>query len=224
MKTTAFNLALAVVFILILDQLAALLVRLLPERQQNADASSPLYLDKSAIGTPTVALACAARETLHLGDIVEKMLRLGMTALMTNDRKLIAEVSRMDNAVDRLHETIKLYVTELTRESLDEPDGRRALEIIAFAINLEHIGDIIDKNLMELAAKKTKHKYQFSKEGAQELEAFHERVLNNLKFAFSVFISGNVKLARTLVEEKVEIRNAELAASDSHLRRLREGR
>jgi phosphate:Na+ symporter len=41
------------------------------------------------------------------------------------------------------------------------------MEIITFVINLEHIGDIIDKNLMELATKKIKHKYQFSKEGAQ---------------------------------------------------------
>ena len=30
------------------------------------------------------------------------------------------------------------------------------MEIISFAINLEHIGDIIDKNLMELASKKIK--------------------------------------------------------------------
>jgi phosphate:Na+ symporter len=32
------------------------------------------------------------------------------------------------------------------------------MEIISFSINLEHIGDIIDKNLMELAIKKIKHK------------------------------------------------------------------
>jgi Na+/phosphate symporter len=126
---------------------------------------APLYLDEAAILTLSVALACAARETLHMGDVVEDMLRKTMTALMTNDRKLVAEISRMDNIVDRLDEAIKLYVTKITRESLDERDGRRATEIISFAINLEHIGDIIDKNLMELALKKIQHKYEFSKEG-----------------------------------------------------------
>ena len=45
------------------------------------------------------------------GDVVERMLRQAMTALMSNDRKLAAEVSRMDNIVDRLDEAIKLYVT-----------------------------------------------------------------------------------------------------------------
>jgi phosphate:Na+ symporter len=221
---TAFNLALALVFLPLLDPLAAVLTRLLPERKQAADALIPLYLDEAAIDTPPVALAAAARETLHMGDIVEKMLGDAMQALLTNDRKLAAQVSRMDNAVDRLHEAIKLYVTQVTRESLDEQDGRRAMEIFAFAINLEHIGDIIDRNLMELAVKKIRRHYQFSKEGAAELEAFHQRVLNNLKLAFGVFMSGNVKVARALIAEKTQLRNAEFAAADSHLARLREGR
>ena len=125
-----------------------------------------------------------------MGDVVESMLRQAMTALMSNDRKLAAEVSRMDNVVDRLDEAIKLYVTKVTRESLDDQDGRRAMEIIAFAINLEHIGDIIDKNLMELAAKKIKHKYEFSKEGVTELTAFYARIIENLKLAFSVFMNS----------------------------------
>jgi phosphate:Na+ symporter len=221
---TVFNVVLALVFILLLDRLAWLLVRILPEPAKSPDPSTPLYLDETAISTPSVALACAARETLHMGDIVESMLRKAMTALMTNDRKLAAEVSRMDNIVDRLDEAIKLYVTKVTRESLDDRDGRRAMEIISFSINLEHIGDIIDKNLMELAVKKIKHKYEFSKEGASELEAFHKRIIDNLKLAFSVFINDNVKVARTLIGEKTQLRTAELACADSHLARLREGR
>jgi phosphate:Na+ symporter len=220
----AFNLVLALAFIGPLDAVAWLLTRALPERKAKPNPAAPLYLDETAFATPAVALACAARETLHMGDIVETMLRQAMTALMTDDRKLVAEICRMDNAVDRLDEAIKLYVTKITRESLDEGDGRRAMEIIAFTINLEHIGDIIDKNLMELAGKKLKHKYQFSKEGAAELTAFHQRVVENLKLAFGVFISGDVKVARKLIEEKAQLRSAELAAAESHLARLREGR
>jgi phosphate:Na+ symporter len=181
----------------------------LPEPTKSPDPSAPLYLDETAIHTPSVALACAAREVLRMGDIVETMLRQAMTALMTNDRKLAAEVSRMDNSVDRLHEAIKLFVTRVTRESLDDLDGRRAMEIISFSINLEHIADIIDKNLMEVAAKKIKHKYQFSKEGAAELEGFHKRILDNFKIAIGVFMNGNVKTARTLIEEKAPLRQAE---------------
>jgi phosphate:Na+ symporter len=130
----------------------------------------------------------------------------------------------MDNIVDGLDEAIKLYITKLTRGSLDDSEGKRAMEIVSFAINLEHIGDIIDKNLSEIAAKKIKRKIAFSPEGAEELQAFHKRVLDSLRLAFSVFMAGDVNGARQLIAEKTHIRNAELAAAERHFERLRDGR
>ncbi len=221
---TAFNVALALVFIGPLNGLAALLERWLPNMVKPNDPSTPLYLDETALGSPSVALACAARETLHIGDVIETMLRQTRNALMTDDRKLAADISRMDDAVDRLDEAVKLYVTKLTRESLTARDAHRAMEIISFSINLEHVGDIIDKNLMELAGKKSRRQIVFSREGAAELEAFHQQVCDNLKLAFSVFISGDVLTARQLVTEKATLRATEFAAAESHLARLREGR
>jgi phosphate:Na+ symporter len=220
----AFNLAMAIVFIGLLDGLAALLRKIFPDRSQTADPSRPRYLDESALETPSLALADAARETLHMGDHVEVMLRNVMAAIMTNDRALVDQVSKMDNNVDSLDEAIKLYVTKLTRGSLDEREGHRAMEIISFAINLEHIGDIIDKNLSELATKKIKRRFQFSSEGAEELSAFHKRTTDSLRVAFGVFMSGDVSEARKLLAEKALLRNAELAATERHLDRLREGR
>jgi len=219
----AFNIATAVLFVGLLDPLARLLTAVFPARPVSADPGAPRYLDAGALETPSLALADAARETLRLGDLVEVMLRQVMTALMTGDRALAAEVSRMDNAVDRLEEAIKLYVARLTRGSLDEAEGRRAMEIVSFAINLEHIGDIIDKNLCELAAKKIKHRLQFSAEGRAELEAFHRRILDSLRMAFGVFMSGDVAQARVLVAEKARLRSAALDAADRHFSRLREG-
>jgi phosphate:Na+ symporter len=220
----AFNLAMALLFIFLLDPLAALLRRVFPPRKEVADPAAPRYLDPGALSTPSLALADASRETLRMGDLVETMLRKIMTALMTNDRAQAAEVSHMDDAVDRLHEAIKLYVTQLTRGSLDEREGRRAMEIISFSINLEHIGDIIDKNLSELAAKKIKRKLQFSPEGAAELADFHRRILESLRIALSVFMSGDPVEAKKLIAEKTELRNVELAAAEHHIERLRDGR
>lgn len=220
----AFNVVTAIVCIGLLNGIAALLTRLFPERQQTVDPARPRYLDESALETPSLALADAARETLRTGDMVESMLRDVMTAIMTNDRILVDQVTRMDNNVDRLDESIKLYVTKLTRGSLDEREGQRAMEIISFAINLEHIGDIVDKNLCELATKKIKRRFQFSPEGAAELQEFHRRTLESLRIAFGVFMSGDVNEAKKLLAEKAVLRNAELAATEQHLDRLREGR
>src|ERR1700690_447294 len=92
-----FNVSLAAIFIGLLDPVAWLLVRLLPEKKQTADPSVPRYLDEAALENPPLALANAARETLRMGDTVEAMLREVMAALMTNDRTLVADVSQKDN-------------------------------------------------------------------------------------------------------------------------------
>jgi phosphate:Na+ symporter len=220
----AFNIATALLFIGLLGPLANLLERLFPTRARASDPTAPRHLDPTALDTPSLALADAAREVLHMGDLVEIMLRQVMKALMTNDRALVAEVSSMDNAVDRLDEAIKLYVAKLTGNSLDEREARRAMEIVSFSINLEHVGDIIDKNLSELADKKAKRRLQFSTEGAAELEAFHRRILEDLRVAFGVFMSGNVEDARKLIREKARLRHAEIAAAERHFERLREAR
>jgi phosphate:Na+ symporter len=220
----AFNVVLAVLFLALLDPLAALLTKLLPSPPKSQDESAPRYLDESALGTPSLALADSARETLRMGDFVEVMLRQVMQAMLTGDRALVAQVSRADNIVDKLDEAIRLYVTKLTRQQLDDNEAKRAMEIISFAINLEHIGDIIDKNLSELAAKKIKRRIEFSADGAAELAAFHARILDSLKLAFSVFMSGDPAQASRLIAEKAQIRNAELAAAERHFERLREGR
>jgi phosphate:Na+ symporter len=220
----AFNIATAALFIGLLDSMARLLRMMLPKRVKESDPSQPRYLDEGALETPSLALADAARETLHMGDHVEIMLRKVMTAMMTNDRELVDQVSRMDNNVDSLDEAIKLYITKLTRGSLDDREGRRAMEIVSFTINLEHIGDIIDKNLSELATKKIKRRFQFSPEGAEELYAFHKRTMDSLRVAFGVFMSGDPNQARKLLVEKAALRNVELAATERHLDRLREGR
>jgi phosphate:Na+ symporter len=107
---------------------------------------------------------------------------------------------------------------------LSDEESRRYVEILTFNTNLEHIGDIIDKNLMELAAKMIKNRYAFSGEGMDDLRKLHGRVMDNMRLSFNVFATRDVTLARRLLAEKAGMRNAEVAAADSHYARLREAR
>lgn len=220
---TAFNMLLALMFIGPLDFIATRLTRWLPEQPKSADPGTPVYLDSSATGAPAVALVCAAREVLRMGDVVETMLRQAMKALLTNDRKLVAEISRMDDALDSLNEAVKLYVTRMTRDSLDDRDGYRAMEIISFSINLEHVGDIIDKNLMDLASKKIRRGITFSKEGEADLVEFHQQVVDSLRLSVGIFMSGDIEVARQLIAAKALLREREFALAERYLSRLREG-
>lgn len=220
---TAFNLALALVCMPFVPKIGQIVTRMLPEREEASDDGRPSYLDAQAFDVPAVALACAGREALRLGDFVERMLARALDVFTQDDEKLAKEIETLDDTVDRLHEAIKIYLTRLTREELDDPESRRAIEILSFTTNLEHVGDIIDKNLMELAAKKIKNRTSFSDAGLRELSDMHERVVENLRLALNVFMSSDVALARKLLQEKVTIRDLERRYSESHFRRIGQG-
>jgi phosphate:Na+ symporter len=222
---TGFNLILGAAAIGLLDPLARICTRLLPMQATVADPGKPMYIEDAALATPSVALAGAAREVLRMVDVLEAMLRTFLDALRSDDRKLLAQIARMDDTLDRLHNAIKLYLIEISREDgLDEAEARRCSDILAFTINLEHSGDIIDKSLREIAAKKIKYGLRFSSEGFEEIAVMHARLLNDLNLAMGVFMNGNVRDARTLLDAKVRMRDLEQAATENHLRRLREGR
>ncbi len=221
---TAFNFAAAIFFLPLIDVIAWICRRLLPDRPVADDPGKPRHLDPNVLDSPAEALGCALRETLNLGDRVADMLRQTIDVFDRNDTKAVKAIEAADDSVDRIYEAIKLYLIQTSRNELGEEDGKRYVEILTFTTNLEHVGDIIDKNLMELATKKIRNRYAFSTEGMAELRAIHSQVLENLRLALNVFTTRDITLARRLVAEKTAMREAEARAADSHYARLREGR
>lgn len=218
----AFNIALAVIFLPFVKLYALLLMKIFPDKQQAKNDSAPAYLDITALDTPVIALAGAARETLRMAEFVERMLEKTILAFEKNDEMLVATVRQMDNKVDRLNHEIKFYLTRLSQESLDPKEADRYLQILTFCTNLENCGDIIDKNLMDMAMKKIRKQEKFSEKGFAEIRDFHAKVLQNLRLAQNIFLSEDPELAARLVESKRSVREAEVETSRSHFNRLRD--
>ena len=62
--------------------------RLLPDPPQAAAPAKPKHLDATALDSPSDALGCAMRETLHMGDRVADMLRHALIVFEKSDAKL----------------------------------------------------------------------------------------------------------------------------------------
>ena len=221
---TGFNIVLALLFFPLLKPFARLLVRLLPVRVDTADPSQPIYLDWAARETPSIALAGAAREALGMVDVFEAMLRGALDSLNRGDRKRVTETARMDHVLDRLDTAIKEYLTSLDTDALDDIDHRRLSEILAFTTNLEHAGDIVEKSLMPLAAKRIKRGVSFSEAGREEIREMVDRLMSNARAAAAVFMTEDPRAARQLLGEKEVFRELELRATDEHFGRARASR
>jgi phosphate:Na+ symporter len=221
---TAFNLVLAATFFPLLNPFAAMLRRLLPAQINQADPARPMYLDPVARETPIIAIGGAVREALRLADILEAMLTGLREAFVKGDRRQISETRRLDNIIGKLNTAIKAYITSIDPDALSDADHRRLREVLAFITNMEHAGDIVDKNLLGTSAKMLRRGVSFSKPGQAELLAMIDRLLANLRMTASLFMTEDERVARLMVGEKQVFRNLESESTSAHFERLRSGR
>jgi phosphate:Na+ symporter len=216
----AFNVVLALLLLYWTEHIAKIAEQLLPARPLSEDPAKPRHLDPSALDTPGLAIACAAREAMRIGDVVEQMLAGMLTVLTTNDRTLAEHLRKTDDIVDELYTAVKLYLTQIPREALEQREGRRWADIVSFAINMEQVGDIIERILTDLEDKKIDKGRNFSGAGMAEICDLHARLIANLRLGLSVFLNGDLKHAQELLAQKVLFRDLERAYANSHLGRL----
>jgi phosphate:Na+ symporter len=216
----SFNLMVGVLFIGLTALVARLVSQWLPKPDKSLLAGRPHHLDPSALATPSLAISCAAREALHQADVVETMM-VGMLAVIkNNDLALSQQLRQLDDDVDELYSAIKYYLTKISREALGEEESRRWTDIISFTINMEQIGDIIERILIDIEDKKIKKGRSFSSAGMAEICELHARLIDNLRLGMSVFLNGSVRDAQKLLEEKARFRDLERAYASTHLTRL----
>jgi phosphate:Na+ symporter len=216
----SFNLIVALVFIGLTQVVAGWVSQWLPKPDRALVAGRPHHLDPSALDTPSLAISCAAREALHQADVVETMLTGMLTVIKTNDLRLAEELRALDDDVDELYSAIKYYLTKISREALGEEESRRWTDIISFTINMEQIGDIIERVLIDIEDKKIRKGRSFSDAGTAEICELHQRLLDNLRLGMSVFLNGSVRDAQKLLEEKARFRDLERTYASAHLTRL----
>ena len=217
-----FNVALAVLLIGFTGAVARLVENMLPPTAPAAGSDRPRHLDPVALATPSLAISCAAREALHQADVVETMLRGVLPVLRNNDLDLAQRLRKMDDTVDELYSAIKFYLTQISREALSEREGRRWTDIVSFTINMEQIGDVIERVVQDIEDKKIRKNRSFSDAGMAEICHLHERLLANLRLGMSVFLDGHVRDAQKLLQEKARFRELEHEYAATHIARLQD--
>ncbi|MFQ5441237.1 MAG: Na/Pi cotransporter family protein [Thermodesulfobacteriota bacterium] len=219
---TLFNIGIAVIFLPFTVPFTNLVKKILPERGVRA-AFGPKYLDPMVLTSTTLALAQSSRECIRLSDIVREMLRKSISVFTADDLRPIEKLEEKDDYIDILDREIKLYLTRLSREGLNDEQAARELEIILFSDNMENIGDVIDKNLMEIARKRLRGHLSFSKEGLAEIRQFHAKVVENFELGVATFTASDTELARRLISRKDKTSEMERELRQAHIKRLHRG-
>ncbi len=218
-----FNIALAVLFFPLIDRMVALTERLIPEDREPRDEMAPRTLNRSAFETPLVALLNAEREVLRMGEVVERMLRNAFVALKKSDYQLAQKTRQMDQLTNEFYDNVKQYLTALARETLGEKESRRCTEILSFATDLEHVGDIISGDLVHnILRKKLVTRSKMSLRDREDINNLYQPVLSTFELSLNVFTSGDVAMSRLLLARKYKFVKREKKVVMNHLQKIRE--
>jgi len=220
---TFFNVAISAVFLPFAPWAARVITALVPEEERGDNPYRTRYLDDRFLDQPALAIGQATREALRMGDVAQGMLRDALVVLRTDNQELLEDVERRDDQLDYLEREIKLFIARLGRETMSPDMAQKEIALISFIGNLENIGDIIDKNLMELARKKLYQGRRFSEAGEAELIEFHSLISKNLERAIAGFAANDRSLAQEVLDQRPVVRQRERELRDSHLARLRRG-
>ncbi|MCX8015421.1 MAG: Na/Pi symporter [candidate division WOR-3 bacterium] len=217
------NIFAAFVFLPFLKPYEKFLLLILPERVSDKYKISPLYLDETVLDAPAMAIAQAHREVLHMGDIVFDMYTKSLPVFLNNDKDGRKAVALTDDKVDNLEKNITGYLTKISSSDLPPELSKRNVALLYIIDDLEHIGDIISKNLMIYTKKKIDNNLMFSEQGLQELAEFHKQVQDTFKKALAALATWDKNLAQEVADmrELGYIKLQEL--HNLHLERLKAG-
>ncbi|MFZ5596514.1 MAG: Na/Pi cotransporter family protein [Bacillota bacterium] len=218
---TFFNIVLAVVFIPFIKQFARLLEIILPDKKGSMEAFGPRFLDHNLISTPAIAIGLATKEISRTFDYVYDMTRDVAGVLEKNDVTLLSQVIKNEEKVDILYVKTSEYLTDVLRQPHSKQEFIKCMGLINIINDIEHIGDIIEKNVTYLAQCKIDGNCTFSDEGWEEISIMHKRVCELMQMTNTAFVTNNHELAEKAYNLQPEITKMERHLRVLHIHRLR---
>ena len=217
---TAFNIYIAIFFLPLVPLFDRLISRIVRPSDETRLRFHTLYLNEKVLPFPSLALSQATQEISRTAGIVTQMVEEGLESIRRFDSSRRLRIIDLDDEVDFLHETILAFLTRFAREEIGIEEAKRASMLIMVITDLEHIGDIVSKSLVELAGKIDRSPVPLSTEGKQEIIVFFNATAGLLSEALAAFTLNDRELAKKVYGRKPDIGARFSSYVDYHMDRL----
>lgn len=218
-----FNMTNTLIHLPFVGALAALVTKLIPDGDEVVVSASPQYLDSRFFGNPSIALANASREVLHMGKVAGQAIEGAKEYFFTRSSKPKQLATQSENATDMLENQITEYVLKATSgKSLTKEQSNQHYRVLQVIGDLERVGDH-SMNLIELTDYALENKVIFSEEAKKDLLEMYEKVQEIYQTALDALQKDDVELAKKVLDYDDVIDDLERKLRDSHIKRLNEG-
>ena len=231
---TIFNVSLALFFLPFTTMFANLIMKIYPERKQEKGIQpATWHLDDKAISTPAMAIDLARNEISRMSKIFGRMLEAIIEPFKSNDPQqdkkypqlsLVEGIEMREEKLDFLEEHIVIYLRKIGRQELSGHQIQEVYGMMSIVNDIESIGDIIEKNMIPLIAKKSVLNTDFSKEGKEELNIFHTKICKQVSRLKDAFSELDPERARQIMAKEEKYSDLETEYRTRHLERLHEER
>lgn len=222
---TVFNISCTLLFLPFTQLFTRLAIRLVPEREATrgpVDAVT-VHLDPSLLLVPPVALEQVRGEIVKMGEKVGVMVRDFMPAFLSNDSDALDDILNRDDTIDAIDREIGDYLVQIGHRDLTPEQSREQTALLNIANELEHCGDVVEKNLVSLGRKKIAQALSFSGEAEDELGVFMGRVRHSFDQAMAAVVAKSPDVTAELAVRGRELRDLEQTYRSRHYRRLNAG-
>jgi len=220
---TIFNVAMALLFLPFTQFFGQLILKILPEKKEKAEAFGPLYLASDLTRTPALALEQTKKELERLADIADEMSRSVLEAFRRKDPSFVDSSIQEFHKIEVLEAAIRPYLAEIGGEEMNPEVTRAAVTLMNISNEYLQMGRVISQDLLPLAEPFISHNLFFSPEGWSQLQDYGAKVTDNVSDSTRAFKENDLALAERITERKPGMIRLEKEYTSDHFERLRQG-
>ncbi|MGE3063487.1 MAG: Na/Pi cotransporter family protein [bacterium] len=178
---------------------------------------------ENIVKNPTVALSKGLRDIISMMELAGEMIEKSFLVLKTNDSILLKETIQEDNTIDEYEKSITMFLVSIYTEDASDQVSKKTQDMLYIVDEIEHIGDVISKNIMTSVKKKIDNNYYFSEEGFQELKMFYSEVMKTYEMTISALTLYDEKAANEVLKRREYVLSVLNDLHNNHIKRLKEG-
>lgn len=213
------NVVVALLFLPWVGVFARLFERLIPDTVQPEDGPATRYLDRGLLDSPSLALASASRELNRIPDQIDDSLLALTAAIRTDDLAGVAVAKQNHAKISSTLDSLKFYLSEVTRGEISEDDSNRAMNIMLLSANMRHVSELV-LNAMVLCEARIRDQARFSEEGKRELLSLLDIIQQGLRLTLVAALQGDTQIKKNINRQRKELDRLVEASWQEHFRRL----
>jgi|LDZU01.1.fsa_nt_gi phosphate:Na+ symporter len=214
-----FNIINTLILLPFIPYILKILTRILPGKEKIIKKGT-LYLDKSLINTPSIALGQVTKELIRMANISMDMLENILTALLNNNERLIQDIYLKEDIINTIHREITRYLFLVSQKALSSKQSQSLTNLMNMSGHIERIADHIE-NIADLAETKVNEKLSFSQKAEKDLKHIFAKVETSLKQAIKSLKEHNMEIAKIVTKREDEIDRIEEKLRNEHIDRLK---